>query len=176
MAELAFGEGLEPHVGERPRHALRVGGVRRFPEAECANRPSNTVSRSDALGRRVRILRQEPQARGDLTARQSRDVAAFEPHLAGAGRAQSGQRAQQQRLARAIAAQQRDELPGADRAVRSSTSIRPGTATRSCAASSNARSLAQPADFERAWLRPPRPRRATPASRSAARRRATVRP
>ena len=33
-AEFALGEGFEAHIGERPGHALRIGGARGFPEAE----------------------------------------------------------------------------------------------------------------------------------------------
>ena len=70
-----------------------------------------------ALRRGIGILRQEAEPHRDFSPRDRRDVAAIDAHRARGGRAQSGQRAQQQRFAGAIAAEQRDEFAGADRAV-----------------------------------------------------------
>ena len=128
VASSRCANGSRPTSRERLRDALRHRRRRPRPSRpRCANRPSSTVSRSDALRRRVRILRQEPEARGDLAARERarcRGRRAAPRRAAGARK--PGECAQQQRLAGAIATEQRDEFAGARSCSRdASTSTRP---------------------------------------------------
>ena len=69
------------------------------------------------MRRRVGILRQEAESRGDVAAWQRADFVALEPHRAAGWRPQPGQRSQQQGLAGAVAAEQRNEVPAPKHAV-----------------------------------------------------------
>ena len=116
--EFARAEGAEIHVGERARGALLVHGDRCAPRIRDARiGPSSTDSNSEPCGGASGSCGRKP-SRVAIVRRGSAPMSlALEPHRAAGRRPQPRQRAQQQRLAGAVAAEQRNEFPAPKHAV-----------------------------------------------------------
>jgi hypothetical protein len=104
----------EVHVRQRAIGALRLPDAAALPQPQVRVPAEQHVLEQGALRRRIRVLRKETEPSGDLAPWNFVNTTAIELHFAGRGGPQTRERAQQQRLAGAVAAEQGDEFAATD--------------------------------------------------------------